>query len=447
MNLTRGRWLIFWLLTLVAAFEFVARGPARAFSASGRNFNDFLSPYVQTRAWFAGRDPYSSSVLAEMWPVSSRPNFLITESLDGALPAKRGLPSPYLPLAFPVLLPVALLPWRVAIVVWILITVAALFVAAWALIQLAGGARDKVLAWMILLAVLLFAPVHTAIAASNIVTVVFALSTVATLCLTQNRNTAAGILLAIAAALKATIALPFVIYAVASQGRKKVIIPAIVAGTLLAGATAIPHGGAGLWWRSFFANNRAMFAPGAIDDFSTANPLAFQLVNLQAGVFPLLGNRTYTEAVVLLLFAILLAVWFMAIRRDSQVGLLDLAILASTSLLFIYHRFTDAGLLLVAVAWALSQLRKNDKMLAIVCLILAAPFLIPGATMLHELSENYAILEELSRSRAWDSFVLQHEPWLILAICVILLAARSRAARRFTRASKRDFRAMEAEQT
>ncbi|HUJ95330.1 MAG TPA: glycosyltransferase family 87 protein [Terriglobales bacterium] len=433
MDLIGGRWrlLIFWLLTLIAALEFIARGPARALSQSGRTFNDFLSPCVQTRAWLAGRDPYSPQVVAAMWPVLPRPTFVTKESLDGTLPAKRGLPSPYLPVAFPVLLPIALLPWKIAIVLWILVSIAALFTVTWGLIQLAGGDQDRRLAWMISLAVLLFAPVHTAMATSNIVTVVLALGIVATLCISQNRTMLAGISLAVAIALKPTVALPFAIYVLASRRRTRVIISAMAVGLLLAAVTVIPGHGAGLWWRSFLANDHAMFAPGAIDDFSAANPLAFQLVNLQVGLFPVLQDRTVTQALVLLLFAILLALWFRAFHRDGQLGLLDLGVFASVALLFIYHRFTDAGLLLLAVAWALCQLQGKLRNFAIICLALAVPFLIPGATVLEEFSGKYPAFEKLSRSPAWDMFILPHEAWLILAMCVVLVAARSWAARLF----------------
>ena len=52
----------------------------------------------------------------------------------------------------------------------------------------------------------------------------------------------------------------------------------------------------------------------------------------------------------------MLSLWLFAVRRDGRLGLLDLAILASASLLPVYHRFMDAGILLIPVAWALSEL-------------------------------------------------------------------------------------------
>ena len=167
-----------------------------------------------------------------------------------------------------------------------------------------------------------------------------------------------------------------------------------------------------------------MFAPGAIDDFSTANPLHFQLVNLQAALFDPAKPSPYSgrgrggirPAA---------AFWFRAVRRDGQIGLLDLAILTSAALLPVYHRFTDAGLLAVPVAWALSEMEGELRRFALGCLLLASPFLIPGATMLQEFSGRSEILQTLSRGRLWNWSILSHESWLILIICVVLLAARS----------------------
>jgi hypothetical protein len=420
------RWLALCFLACLAVLEFSARGPVRALGWSSRDFNDFISPYVQTRAWLSGRDPYAPSTLAELWPASPRPPFLLKESADGTLPAKRGLPSPYPVLAFPVLLTFASLPWRIAICAWVVVCVLAVFTIAAVLIEFAGVRRNKQLALLIFVSVLLLAPVQTAVAASNIVNVVLAVGMVAAFCQTHNRSAWPGVLLTLALALKPTVAVPFAIYALANRNRSKVIPVAITTGIFLLSLTIIPQHGRTLWWSSFLGNSRSMFASGAIDDYSTANPLHFQLVNLQAALFPLLRNRTRTQIAAWFVSIILFGLWFRALRRDREVGLLDLAILVSITLLPLYHRFTDAGLLLAPVAWALRELKGEMKRFAAGCLLLASPFLIPGATMLQEFSERSEVLQNLSRTRLWNLVLLPHESWLILVICVLLLMARSR---------------------
>jgi hypothetical protein len=429
---SRWRFSVLCLIACLAVAEFSARGPIRALR-SNHNFNDFSSPYAQTRTWLSGRDPYAASTVRELWPALPSPTFLLKESTDGTLTAKHGVPSPYMTTAFPLLLPIAELPWRIAIWVWVLMCVSAVFVAASTLIDLAGVRKRSQLALMIFVSVLLFAPVHTAIAAANIVTVAFALGVVAMFCLMRDRAGMAGALLTLAVALKPTAALPFVIFALVSGKRAQVIVPAIATGIPLLSVAVIPTHGGTLWWKSFLANDQSMFAPGAIDDFSTANPLHFQLVNLQAALFPVLHSvlhsmshsRALTQFGAMLVFVVLLAFWLRAVRRDRQIGLLDLSILASAALLPVYHRFTDAGLLLVPVVWALSEMEGELRRYAAGCLLLASPFLVPGATILHEFSERSAILHSLSLSRWWDCFILPHESWLILMLCVVFLKVRS----------------------
>jgi hypothetical protein len=419
----RLRWVLLCLLTCLAISEFSIRGPVRALQAASRNFNDFISPYAQTRAWLSGRDPYSPTVLAELWP-AARPEFVVRESVNGVLPARRGLPSPYLTVAFPLLLPVAKIPWKFAIEIWVAMCVLAVFAIAILLIHFAAVRERSELAIMIFASVLLLAPVHTAIASSNIVTIALALGLGSALCLARNRDVAAGVLLVLATGLKPTIALPFVIYSIVSRNRLRVIAPAMLTAVLLLCIALIPQHARTLWWDSFSANNRSMFAPGAIDDFTTANPLRFQLIHLQVALFPILQHRVSVQATAALIFVIVLSAWLWAVSRDGELGLLDLALLTAAALLPVYHRFTDAGLLLVPVTWSLAELRGNLRKYAIACLLLISPFLVPGATMLYELSQKNEVFQKLSHTRLWDLFILPHECWLILTLCVVLLAAR-----------------------
>ena len=94
MSGRRFRLFALCLLACLAILEFSLRGPVRALEKYSQTFNDFVSPYEQTRAWISGRDPYAPTVLRNLWPTSVRPHFVVTESVEGTLPAKRGIPSP-----------------------------------------------------------------------------------------------------------------------------------------------------------------------------------------------------------------------------------------------------------------------------------------------------------------------------------------------------------------
>ncbi len=69
-------------LVLLAACEFIVRGPMRFLRAA--DFNDFISPYIQSRALVMGMDPYSPEVLVRLWPVEGahRPEFLAKDLAD-----------------------------------------------------------------------------------------------------------------------------------------------------------------------------------------------------------------------------------------------------------------------------------------------------------------------------------------------------------------------------
>ena len=424
MGRRRFRLFALCLLACLAILEFSQRGPVRALGNDGQNFNDFVSLYEQTRAWISGRDPYAPAVLRDLWPTSVRPHFVVTESLDGTLPAKRGIPSPYWTPTFPLLLPIAELPWKVAIWLWAVTSVVAVFVVALILVHFADARQCNPLAIMIIVLVLLWAPLQTAIATSNIFTIAFALGMGAAFCLTQDRSRLAGILLTCTIALKPTVGLPFLIYVLVHRSRARVIPAAIATGILLLLVAVIPHDGRTLWWQSFLENSQRMFAPGAIDDFSTLNPLHFQLVNLSVSLFPLLQSRIIAEVSAALIFVVVLILWLLAVRRDGRLGFLDLAVLAAASLLPVYHRFMDAGILLIPVAWALSELEGELRNSAAACLLLASPFLVPGASVLHVFMDRYDALQRLSRTWFWESLILTHEAWLILLLSAVLIMAR-----------------------
>ncbi len=124
------------LLVLLAASEFVVRGPVRFLRAA--DFNDFISPYIQSRALVKGMDPYSPEVLVRLWPVEGahRPEFLAKDLADGSLIAKRGIPTAYPLTCLFLLVPLAVLPWPVAHLAWLFITAGLALGAIWSLLPL-----------------------------------------------------------------------------------------------------------------------------------------------------------------------------------------------------------------------------------------------------------------------------------------------------------------------
>ncbi len=190
------------LLVLLAASEFVVRGPVRFLRAT--DFNDFISPYIQSRALVMGMDPYSPEVLVRLWPSqgSRRPDFVALDLADGSLITKRGVPTAYPLTCLFLLIPLAILPWPVAHSAWLVISVCLTLALIAALFARGGFERNDWRAYVFVAFALALAPLHTGLAAGNIVIATVALCGIA-LCLAQRGSELfAGILFGVAVCLK-----------------------------------------------------------------------------------------------------------------------------------------------------------------------------------------------------------------------------------------------------
>lgn len=420
-----------WVFCLFALAEFAARGPFRA--AHHADFNDFISPYIQTQAWLKGQDPYDPRVVAGLWPrQADAPEFLLEEGRDGTLPAKRGIPSPYPIAAFPLLVPLALMPWPVAFAFWTIATTLAFVVIVYCVLLLG---RIRVLSFEGLLvsaAAFAFAPFHTAISLTNIVVVVVAFGMLAIVSSEHHKIFSAGLLLAVATALKPTAALFFLIYFLVRGPWKSLVVA--FAGTILLLAVAdVRTWSVGVHWLpSYTLNAQRMFGAGAIDDYTPANVTRYDLLNLQLVFFQVVGRKLWAEILSWLVVLGLLGRWIISSRRqpDPTDPLLDLAILAAIGLLPFYHRFTDGGMLFPAVAWAIREFYRFRRVAAGVTLIFATPFLVPGAAILQVLRASNARVDALARDWWWQFLLAPHQVWMVLAISVTLLVAQGQLVQR-----------------
>jgi hypothetical protein len=115
---------------------------------------------------------------------------------------------------------------------------------------------------------------------------------------------------------------------------------------------------------------------------------------------------------------------FLRQRMLKSDELLNLAILATITLLPFYHRFTDGCILLPAVVWSIRELGRSRIFIARAILTLAVPFLVPGAAALQSFVSSNARIGILAQNWWWQSFIAPYQVWLILAISVLLLFAQ-----------------------
>ncbi|MFZ0800217.1 MAG: glycosyltransferase 87 family protein [Terriglobales bacterium] len=430
---TRFVWnVLLGMLLLLAGAEFLLRGPVRF--ARNSDFNDFISPYIQTRLWMQGADPYSPLNLVRLWPTDAqRFDFLSRDLANGSLVLKRGIPTAYPLTAFVLLAPVAALPWHVAHPLCLAVTVLSFAVTVTSLLSVAKFPPRTYWPFVFLVLALAFAPFHTALAAGSIVTVAIAAAAAALWAAEHKHDAFAGVLVAVAVALKPQIGLPFLFYYLACRRWR---IPAIAIGlvaTLFALALARLAISGTPWLQSYLYDNRVLFASGSLGDFTEKNPIRFGLINLQLVAYAIVPDRSLANLLAISIDGILGFVWIFLlwtgkVWRGEKNALLGLSTLLVLSLLPIYHRFYDASLLIFPLAWSTTLAWSPQspsgrvRVLARASFLLILPFLIPGGSILEQL-QNAGHFAALRHWWWWNAVAMPHQVWALFLLALLLLQA------------------------
>jgi Glycosyltransferase family 87 len=421
-------WAVVLVLLLLASAEFVLRGPIRF--ARANDFNDFMSPYVQTRAWMKGMDPYSPQNLVALWPPDAERFFFLQRDLaDGSLVAKRGIPTAYPPTCFVLLLPIAWLPWHVAHHLWLAISLMAFGLTVLSLLSLKDYQWQEKRTYLFLALALALAPFHTGLAAGSIVIVAVGFCALAVLMADRQWSVMAGVLFAVALGLKPQIGIPFLAYYLVRRRWRVVTTTATVLAILAAIAVFHLAMSPTPWLDNYRYDNRILFAHGSLGDFTKSNPLRFSLVNLQVLLYTFLPDRGGANVAALVVAGILGAFWlYLLLRRaDSKSELLALGALVVISLLPVYHRLYDASLLIFPLAWSLAAWSEPRKRLAKGTLLLILVFLVPGGSALEQLQHTNHLVA-LQHSWWWAHIVMPHQVWALLFLSVLLLQAMRTSA-------------------
>jgi len=409
------------VLLLCAGAEFVLRGPVRF--AHAATFNDYISPYVQTRAWMEGEDPYSPQDLLRFWPPeANRVDFLSGVRPDDSLIFKWGIPTAYPLPTFALIAPIACLPWHIAQPVWLVITILS-FAVTIASVMSFSKLRPRTRSGLVFLAIsLALAPFHTALAAGSIVSVAVAASAAAVWAGSRGHEILAGALLAAAVSLKPQIGLPFCFYYLVLRRWR---IPA-VAGGIVAVLSAIAVGRLAIsgtpWLQSYLHDNRVLFAQGSLGDFTEGNPIRFGLINSQVAAYALLHNRDAANLAAIAFAAAAGLTWILLLGKSRR-GDLALSALVVLSLVPVYHRFYDATLLIFPLAWSLAAWKSQSRAMArAVFVVIISVFLVPGGSALEQL-QRAGHLVALRTHWWWNALVLPHESWSILLLALFLVRA------------------------
>jgi len=404
------------VLLLLAATEFVIRGPLRYFPvlSSGSTWSDITQIYVPSRAWLMGEDPYDPD------------NFMVLyHQATNAVVDRGGFRShsPHPLTALVVFSPIASLPWPWARVLWTLLISTIIFPAIWALSSLLGvGRSNSKLAFAA--GTLALAPLHTGIAVGNVSILGIALCTIAFWASTRQKDILAGTLIALSACLKPQLGALFLLYYLLRR-RWRIVWVAVAVGSAVFVVGVLRLGIAGTpWWKDFW-ENAGLTEHHRLMDFADPSSLRFTMINLQVVLYGLLPNSFFANAGALLVGLSLWGRWaYIALRAAAgRSELLMASTFLTIGLLPSYHRNYDAVLLIFPLCWALSAEAANYGRSRTLALLSIAPFLLPGPMLLQSLVDKGVVAQSVASGWSWNKILMPHQTWLLLILSIVLLQA------------------------
>ena len=413
--------ILLWILLLLAGAEFVVRGPVR-FLTNITNWNDLSQNYTASRLWLKGQNPSDPKNFVALWKQEGRSRLELTDIRTHLAPPLGGLV---------VLAPVAAFPWKIARILWLVILLISFVATVWALALVGGFRWDELRTLGFIAACLALAPFHTGLAAGNTTILVIGACAVAIWAARNRHDVAAGILFAVACSLKPQIGAFLVLYYLVRR-RWQLFVTAVAStlGLALFAALYLWFWGTS-WLQDYLHNARGFVTSNHIDDFSSANPIRFTLINLQVPFFAITGQSSSANLLAFAVGGLLVCTWIYWITRgtDHVPELLSLGAISIIALLPVYHRFYDAALLAVPLCWGMTcgltwcmtqspgRLRTTVK----IALLLMAAFLVPGTAFLQQLALRGRISDAVKGSWWWNCVVMPHETWTLLLLSLVLL--------------------------
>jgi len=404
-----------WAVAALIVGELLVRGPVRAL----RESRDLTAHYGAVRVWVEGGNPYDMRQVGDAFEAGGGPR--------EARPTRENMPFVYPPATLAVEAPLALVDWRTAVAGFAAGTLALVLLALSRLARHAelSGGRAAVAA----LGSLALAPLHTGLGAGQ-VAIPSAALLILGWALRDERPAAAGVLLAIGAALKPHLAVPFLLACAVRP-----VLPLVIAGTATAGGLFIVgvarlHAGGHDWVADWLGLVREAAAPTGVNYVAPEASGSIPMIHLEMLLWRITSSPALITALTLTatLPVAAFAAWRFRRARDRRTELLALGALVVASLLAMYHRTYDAFLLAVPLAAVLACADGLSRPLRYGLAVCLAPFLLPGAPALHVLASAGKVPVSLSGSAVWRIWIVPHQIWALLVLevlLVVLLARRS----------------------
>lgn len=417
-----SRSTLWWVFVFVAigTSTLLARNVRHAVSIGGSG--DFATVFAASRAWVHGQDPYDQRQLRREWSAAGGPEALA--------PNPDHTPSVYPPSTFVVVAPVATLPWAQARLIWTVLDVAMIVAMLLALSALSDVQWSDPRAVALAAGIIMLGPLRNGAMGGQPAIAVCALVVLTAVAAQRRFDWTAGVMLAIACAIKPPLAAPFVLYyALRRRWRLVLTTGGVAAVIMLVGIVRLQAAGVP-WLPELRDNLLAAAAPGAVNDPSPWNPKRFQLINLHVLLHTMIDSRHVVSMLVLALtglaaVAFARCVWRRAADGDRRRELAELAFVASWTLLPLYHRYYDAGLLVFVLAWSVTALPSRGAQ-ARAAILLVMPFVISPALWLTAMLPR-AASPPYRYPFGIEQLVLPVQVWALVLLCVLMLHVLSRA--------------------
>jgi hypothetical protein len=330
-------------LLLLGMAVFFMVGSAAAYTA-GWGMADFEGYYYPAKCLLQDGDPYKTG---DVLRVIQRERHV--KSIEETMAISIATHSVHPPSEFVLTVPLSLLPHSLAEAIWFLANAVTLSVAAFLVWRWGTEVQAPTLSGV--LAGVVLANSAMPIAGGNAAGIAVGLAIIATWCFSVDRCSGLAVVcLALSLMLKphdAGLIWLFLLFSKGTFRKRALQVLGLVSGLSIPIVVWLFHN-AGNWPRELEDNLAFLGAPGQINDPNLSN----SMINLQMATSLLTPNPEIYNAVTYAVCGILWLFWASkAIRsRPTVAGTrLALAALAPLSLLVVYHRTTDATLLLLCV--------------------------------------------------------------------------------------------------
>lgn len=406
-----------WTFVVVASTVFIARGPMRTLGWG----DDLAPPYGAARAWLLGENPYNDESLSRVLLAAGR------ETDAQGKPAFN--PSLYPPPSFVALAPFAIVSWPAASAGFLVLCLALFAAHLNSILRLANLSLHDVVGVWLFGGVIALAPYHTGIAVAQVAIPSVTLLVISIDRIHRGHQRSGGALLALATLFKPQIAAPFILYFALRRHQRAaaVALGLCVAATIVGIGWLVVNDIA--WLESWRSTTRSILVPGSHHD--PAGPWSAQLVELR----PLITALTGIQSSGMIGFAIaaILGVAVFAVGRalSAEHDLLLLSAVAVLMLFATYHRFYDAAVVSLPLAWAAATFGRQPRLRrqAIGVAACCAVFFAPGAWMLQRLVNDGSVSAATAQSFLWNAILLRHQNWALVALFFFLWHAIRKSRR------------------